>query len=1242
MAEFAEVFNRVRLSDALKRSLAGTDISNVRVDARGMRISVEMATHELIKESVITAFRNELIEQFGVKQALINVRYSNSGADLYKRVGAIWEIILGCSGSAMCSAVLKSAKWHLEGNKLVIHVARNSSYFLAFKGVDKEIQKCLADNLQMPFTVEFIDDIIPKSKHMSMREEYAETPAPAQVMQEPAPNKKEHAAKREKTPAQKPVRGQSKVKINNSITGNAQLLSADIFPGEEIIIKGEIISLDTREVKSGRMLVSFDITDGTGSVTVKFFTMPEDFLYEFRSVAALNNYVCVKGKAQFDEFSKEIVIMAAQIGLAERKAGRMDNAPVKRVELHLHTQMSSMDAVTPAKAYINRAAEWGHGAVAITDHGVAQAFPEAMEAAKGKNIKVIYGVEAYIIDDLGEKQNDFDYRKEKYYHAIILAKNKTGLQNLYKLISESHLNYFYRRPRILKSIYDGNREGLVIGTACEAGEFFKAVLNNAPDERIAELAQFYDYFEIQPIANNMYLLREGAVSSVQDLMDINKRIAKLGEIYGKPVVATCDAHFIDPDDEIYRRIIMAGEGYKDADRQPPLFFRTTEEMLAEFEYLGAEKAYEAVVSNTRLIADQIEYMKPIPDETFAPQIEGAEDQIKELAMQRASEIYGGDLPEIISSRLERELNSIIKNGFSVMYIIAQKLVRKSNEDGYLVGSRGSVGSSLVATMAGITEVNPMAPHYICPKCKYSDFDSDTVKAFAGGSGCDLPPKNCPVCGAPLNGEGHDIPFETFLGFDGDKEPDIDLNFSGEYQARAHAYTEELFGAGNVFKAGTIATLADKTAYGYVRKYFDEHGTEPRNAEINRLKMGCTGVKRTTGQHPGGLMILPRGHSIYEFCPVQRPANDSESDVTTTHFDYHSISGRLLKLDLLGHDVPTIIHILYEITGVDPVTVPLNDKKVMSLFSSPAALDVAPEDINCGTGTLGLPEFGTSFVRQMLMDTKPSSFSELIRISGLSHGTNVWLNNAADLVRDGEAALKDVITTRDDIMLYLIQKGVEKKTAFKIMESVRKGKGLKPEDIAAMKDAGVPPWYIESCQKIRYLFPKGHAVAYVTMTVRIGYFKIYYPYCFYAAVFSVKAEDFDWEQMCFGKEKLQTAMAQIEGQGKELSAKDKSKMALMELVLEMYCRGLKFAPLDVYHAQAGRFSVTRQGLMPPLCSVQGLGMSAAQNIAEARKQGEFFTVDDFRERTKTNKTVVELLKRNGILDGIPESSQMTLF
>ena len=1234
MAEFADVFKRVKLSGTLKKSLAGTEISSVRVDARGMRMHVGLITHDLIKGSVITAFRKELIEQFEVEQVLIDVQYVDSSADLDKRISAVWESFLGSCSSAMCLAVLKGAQWHLENNKLIVRVSDRSSYFLKLKGVDKEIEKYISNNSETPLSVEFVDDPELKRKRISLREEYHEVSAPISTTRVATVSSKKN------TENNKPVRSRSRLKIKKEIVGVACSLSDNIQPDEEIIIKGKVFRKDIRDIKSGRLLVSFDVTDGTGSLTVKFFIQPEEFYESCDSVIKLDNHLKVKGKTQFDTFSNEVVLMATELCAIEKKGSRVDQASEKRVELHLHTQMSSMDAVTNAKTYIKRAIEWGHSAIAITDHGVAQSFPEAMDAARGKDIKVIYGIEAYLADDSGK--DTVELKKMKFFHAVILVRNLTGLKNLYKLISESHLYHFYRRPRILKSKFAENREGLIIGTACEAGEFFKAILNKASDEHIAELAAFYDYFEIQPIGNNMYLLREGKVSSVQELIDINKRITELGELYEKPVVATCDTHFLEPEDEVFRRIIMAGEGFKDADRQPPLFFRTTEEMLAEFDYLGTEKAYETVVTNTRLIADQIDMIKPIPDDTFPPEIEGAEEQMKDMAMQCARKLYGDNLPGIVTARLDRELNSIIKNGFSVMYIIAQKLVRKSNDDGYVVGSRGSVGSSLVATMTGITEVNPLPPHYLCPECRYSDFDSDTVISFSGGSGCDLPKKSCPECGAELSGEGHDIPFETFLGFDGDKEPDIDLNFSGEYQIHAHAYTEELFGADNVFKAGTIATLADKTAYGYVRKYFEERGVSPRGAEINRLKAGCTGIKRTTGQHPGGLIILPRGHSIYEFCPVQRPANDSGSDVTTTHFDYHSISGRLLKLDLLGHDVPTIIRILHDITDVDPVSVPLNDKKVMSLFSSPSAMEVTPEDIGCGTGSLGLPEFGTTFVRQMLLDTKPSSLTELVRISGLSHGTNVWLNNAADLVREGVATLKDVITTRDDIMLYLIQKGVEKKAAFKIMESVRKGRGVKPEEKKLMEEANVPEWYINSCQKIEYLFPKAHAVAYVTMTVRIAYFKLYYPYSFYAAAFSVKAEDFDLEQMCFGKERLRLSMSELSSQGKDLSAKDKNKHTIMELVLEMYCRGLKFAPLDLYKAQAGRFVVTPKGLMPPLCSVQGLGMSVAQNIVEARKQGEFFTIDDFRERTKTNKTVIELLKRNGILNGIPESSQLSLF
>ena len=793
------------------------------------------------------------------------------------------------------------------------------------------------------------------------------------------------------------------------------------------------------------------------------------------------------------------------------------------------------------------------------------------------------------------------------------------------------------------------REGLIIGSACEAGELYRALLDNKPDEYINELVNFYDYLEIQPLENNKFMInssRIDAVNSFDDIIKFNKKIVELGEKNNKLVVGTCDVHFLEPRDASFRKIIMAAEGFSDADNQPPLYYRTTEEMLKEFEYLGEEKAKEIVITNTNIIADMIEDIKPVPDETFPPKIEGAEEQLRQITNDKAVSIYGYPLPPVVQERLDKELNSIISNGYSVLYIIAQKLVWKSVEDGYLVGSRGSVGSSFVATMAGITEVNPLQPHYVCPNCKYSDFDSDIVKATAmeEGSGCDMPDKECPNCGTMLSKEGHDIPFETFLGFNGDKEPDIDLNFSGEYQQQAHAYTEELFGKGHVFKAGTIGTLADKTAYGFVKKYLDERNITAHNAEINRLIAGCTGIKRTTGQHPGGLMVVPNDHNIYEFCPVQRPANDTTSNVTTTHFDYHSISGRLLKLDLLGHDDPTVIRMLYDLTGVNPQSVSLDDKDTMSLFESPEILGVTAEDINCETGTLGIPEFGTKFVRQMLVDTKPKTFADLLRISGLSHGTDVWINNAQDLISKGIITLKETISTRDSIMIYLINKGVDKKKSFKIMEKVRKGKGLSDEDIEDMKASNVPDWYIESCQKIKYMFPKAHAAAYVMMAFRIAYFKVNYPMAYYAAYFTVRAcDDFDYATMCNGIDVARDAIREIGEKGKLATAKDKTKLTVLEIVVEFYSRGFKFLPIDLYKSDATKFIVTDEGIIPPFSSLQGLGLTAAQSIVEGRKNvEEFHTIEEFRENTSVGKTLIELLKEYGVLKGIPETNQLTLF
>lgn len=1098
-----------------------------------------------------------------------------------------------------------------------------------------------------------------------------------------------------------------------------------------------------------------------------------------------------------------------------------------------------MDGVTPVKTYIKRAIEWGHKAIAITDHGVVQAFPDAMNAADKSDLKVIYGVEAYLIDDLGnavfsprgqnlddtyvvfdiettglskEKEmiteigavkvadgkiidrfstfvnpqrpisaeitkltgitddmvkdaptienvlpeflkfcedtvlvahnasfdtgfiriaaeraglgelhhtivdtlelarallpelnkhkldivcehlgvtlnghhravNDAEataevfikfldmlaekkiftldeinvlasrtvnYKKLRAYHAIILVKNYTGLRNLYELVSMAHIDYFFRRPRIPKSKFMQMREGLILGSACEAGELYRALLDGEPKQRIEELVHFYDYLEIQPLGNNKFMIdspRMENIHSMEDIKNMNRKIVELGETYGKPVVATCDVHFIDPDDAAYRKIIMAAEGFPDADNQPPLYFRTTDEMLAEFDYLGEEKAREVVITNTNLIADQIEKIKPIPDETFPPKIEGADEQLRQICMDKAHSIYGDPLPPLVQERLETELNSIISNGYAVLYIIAQKLVWKSVADGYLVGSRGSVGSSFAANMAGITEVNSLPPHYVCPNCKYSDFDSDLVKSYAmeEASGCDMPDMNCPKCGTLMHKDGHDIPFQTFLGFEGDKEPDIDLNFSGEYQQTAHAYTEELFGVGHVFKAGTIGTLADKTAYGFVKKYFDEREITAHNAEITRLMNGCTGVKRTTGQHPGGLMVVPSDHNIYEFCPIQRPANDVNSTVTTTHFDYHSISGRLLKLDLLGHDDPTVIRMLYDLTGVNPQTVPLGDPATMSLFESPEALGVTAEDIGCETGTLGIPEFGTKFVRGMLLDTKPKTFADLLRISGLSHGTDVWLGNAQTLIENGTITLKETISTRDSIMIYLINKGVDKKKSFKIMEKVRKGKGLTDEDIADMKAANVPDWYIESCQKIKYMFPKAHAAAYVMMAFRIAYFKINYPEAYYATYFTVRAcDDFDYSCMCKGMDVAKAAMREIHAKGMEATAKDKAKMTVLELIVEFYARGFKFLPIDLYKSDSRKFIVTEEGLIPPFNSLQGLGTNAAQSIVDGRATGEFHTIEELKERTSLGRSLIDLLKENGVLNGIPETNQLSLF
>ncbi|MFO7265433.1 MAG: PolC-type DNA polymerase III [Bacillota bacterium] len=996
-------------------------------------------------------------------------------------------------------------------------------------------------------------------------------------------------------------------------------------PRPDVVVEGEVMKWESREVRGG-FLLSFDITDRTDSITVKAFVrgeLPEN------SPVQEGRWVKVRGRAEIDRFTQELVITPTAVAETSPRV-RTDDHPEKRVELHLHTKMSSLDGAADIQAVIEQAAAWGHPAVAITDHGVVHAFPEAYQAAKKAGIKLIYGMEGYLTDDADEKGRS--------YHIIILAANRKGLKHLYELVSLSHLHYFYRNPRIPRSELVKRREGLIIGSACEAGELFQAILRGEPKERLREIASFYDYLEIQPIDNNRFLIEDGTLPDEEALRNINRLIVQLGDELGLPVVATSDAHFLHPEDEIFRRIIMAGHGFSTSERPTPLYFRTTTEMLQEFAYLGEERARQVVIENTNAIAARCEEMAPLPKGLHAPNLPGAAEAIERIAKETARKRYGDPLPPIVEERLQRELRSIISNGFASLYYIAHKLVQKSREDGYLVGSRGSVGSSLVATMCGITEVNPLPPHYVCPQCHWSQFVTDgSVQC-----GIDLPRRDCPRCGTPLDKDGFDIPFETFMGFHGDKVPDIDLNFSGEYQSRAHQYAEQLLGSENVYRAGTIATLAERTAYGYVKKYLESVGVEARAAEVDRLVRGCTGVRRTTGQHPGGLVVVPEGEDIHDFTPVQYPANDRSAGVITTHFDYSALEDNLVKLDILGHDDPTILRMLQDLTGVDVTRIPLDDPATMAIFSGLESLGLTPADVGGDVGTLGIPEFGTPFVRQMLEDTRPRTFGELVRISGLSHGTNVWLNNAQDLIREGKATLREVIATRDDIMLFLIQKGMDAGNAFRIMEQVRKGKGLKPEDVELMRQFDLPPWYIDSCQKISYMFPKAHAAAYVMMAFRIAYFKVHYPEAFYAASFTVRAEECDAELLVQGKDAIRRAIEAVERKGPDATARDKAVASTMQLVLEALARGIKFRRVHLYESDATRFRVTPEGLLPPFISLNGVGVAAAESIVQAREQGRFTSVDDLRTRARLTKSVIDTLRRHGTLEGLPETDQLTLF
>ena len=989
-------------------------------------------------------------------------------------------------------------------------------------------------------------------------------------------------------------------------------------------VEGEVWDKNVHKVKDSLYVITYYVYDHTSTLLVKSFynRIEEDTIN-------IGDWARFCGDIRYDKFSNEVIMHMDAFNKIKAEK-RQDKSETKRIELHAHTKMSSMDGLTEVKDLIACAAGWGHPAIAITDHGCIQAFPDAHKAAKKYGIKVIYGVEAYLVEE---------DKKEKPFHIILLAANQTGLFNLYKLISASYIDTYYRRPKILRCALEASREGIIIGSACEAGELYSAIVIGAQPQELEEIAAFYDFLEIQPISNNQFLINDGRVKDQESLQNNNRVIVELGEKLNKPVVATGDVHFLEPDHEIYRKIIQVGQGYDDAETQAPLFFRTTDEMLKEFAYLGEEMARRVVIENPALINEKIDSLKPVIDGFYPPKIDGADEDIKKICYEKAHRIYGNVLPDIVTARLKHELNSIIKHGFSVLYYIAHKLVKKSNEDGYIVGSRGSVGSSLVAYLTGITEVNPLIPHYVCPECHYSNFNPGNDAAC----GADLPEAGCPECGTLLSKEGFDIPFETFLGFNGNKTPDIDLNFSGDYQSRAHQYVEELFGSDNVFRAGTISTIADKTAYGFVKNYYKDRGIDVKDSEVNRLVKGITGVRRTTGQHPGGLIVVPKGQDINQFTPLQHPAENKESGVITTHFEYHALEDQLVKLDILGHDDPTVIKELEDLTGVKASTISLSDPETMKLFSEVSPLGITAKQIGTSVGTYGIPEFGTKFVRQMLEATRPCTFGELIRISGLSHGTDVWSNNASDLIKNQVATLKEVICTRDDIMTYLIQKGMDKLKAFKIMEKVRKGKeNLNEDERKAMLECGVPTWYIESCDKIKYMFPKAHAVAYVTMAFRIAYFKVNYPREFYASFFSIRAEDFDAETALLGYDAVLNKITEIEKMGYEAVQKDKKMLPILELVLEMYARGFKFYPIDIYKSSAHKFLLQDQGLLLPFIALPNVGLSAVQGIVQAREQGEFVSIQDFQQRTRLNKTAMEILRKHNCFYDLPEESQISLF
>ncbi len=1355
------------------------------------------------------------------------------------------------------NGTLNNAEVRFENNTLTINLLNGGKTLLDSKGFDKALIKLVSEEFNLYISVNYTGtfEVEENSEEYKAAIHDAQEKINRENLQKAAEFYQEEVETAEKREEKHAENTTVEIEVREGKFATPQIIQSSIRPlygrsirgkmipissisgdSGRIVVWGDVFDIEKKVTKSGdKNIFTIDITDYTGSTTAKVFN-------SIKESAVIDNIkkgdtIVVQGDVEYDKYAGELVVNARSIGTAQ-KVKVVDNAEKKRVELHMHTNMSQMDAVTSAGDLVNRAYQWGHKAVAITDHGVAQAFPDAMKAADKINkdeekIKIIYGVEAYFMDDLVEsvkgdadtgfdgtficfdiettglsaardkiteigavkvengvitdtfstfanpempipqkitqltgitddmvkdapsqseavgaflefagdnvlvahnapfdtsfiakacedmgreynytsidtvaisrailtdiknckldtvakflrlgdfnhhratddaemlarifinlcqrltddygitKTNDIntkiaggDFKKLPTYHQIILVKNKTGLKNLYRLISYSHLNYFYKKPRIPKSELVKYREGLIIGSACCAGQLYMAILEGKPWGELKQIASFYDYLEIQPAGNNSFMIRDGRFNSVDELHEIDRTIIKLAKELGKPVCATCDVHFMDPTDSEFRKILMAGQGFKDAEQQAPLYFRTTAEMLKEFEWLGKDKAYEYVVENPNKIADMCEYIRPIPKGTFPPNIEGAQEQLIDITWKRAKEKYGDPLPEIVKARLDKELNSITTYGFSVLYMTAQKLVADSEAHGYLVGSRGSVGSSFVATMSGISEVNPLCPHYVCPNCKHSEFITDG----SYGSGFDMPPKNCPECGTLMDQDGHEIPFETFLGFKGDKVPDIDLNFSGEYQSKSHRYTEELFGKNNVFKAGTISTVAEKTALGFVKKFAQERGLVMHKAEEKRLAIGCTGVKRTTGQHPGGMVVVPRTNDVYDFCPVQHPANDVNSDNITTHFDFHSIHDTITKLDELGHDVPTIYHYLELYTGIPVMKVSMSDPEVMSLFTSPKALGVTEEDIDSKTGTFSLPECGTAFVRGMLVEAQPKTFTDLLQIAGLSHGTDVWLGNAQELIHNGTCTISEVIGTRDSIMTYLMHKGLEPGMAFKIMEIVRKGNATKlltEEHFKAMREHNVPEWYIDSCMKIKYMFPKAHAAAYMIATLRLGWYKVHKAVEYYAAYFTVRSENLDGAIAMQGHQAVRDKMNNIKQKQSvhEATAKDEAEFQTLQIVNEMMARKIEFLPVDIYKSEAKMFKVEDGKIRLPFSSLPGVGGAAADSLAETGKHTEYLSIEDMQIKTKVTKAVIETLKDVGVLKDLPESSQMSLF